>query len=87
MPLGPQGQKRPADGIGCAIMVARIATGEFIRSVAKDLVATMNQQTISGCYDDEITLLEESNKTFENGEFLSFDESEKFIASILNVAA
>lgn len=28
MPKGPQGQKRPADLIGCAVMVARIATGE-----------------------------------------------------------
>ena len=29
MPKGPTGQKRPADGIGCAIMVGRIATGEI----------------------------------------------------------
>jgi hypothetical protein len=29
MPRGPQGQKRPADAIGCAIMVAKIATGEI----------------------------------------------------------
>jgi hypothetical protein len=29
MPRGPQGQKRPADSISCAIMVARIATGEI----------------------------------------------------------
>ena len=28
MPKGPQGQKRPADVIGCAIKVAKIATGE-----------------------------------------------------------
>lgn len=28
MPKGPQGQKRPADAIGLAVMVARIATGE-----------------------------------------------------------
>lgn len=28
MPKGPQGQKRPADLIGCAVMVAKIATGE-----------------------------------------------------------
>jgi hypothetical protein len=28
MPKGPQGQKRPADVIGNAIKVARIATGE-----------------------------------------------------------
>lgn len=28
MPKGPQGQKRPGDVIGAAIMVAKIATGE-----------------------------------------------------------
>ena len=28
MPKGPQGQKRPADVIGCAVDVAQIATGE-----------------------------------------------------------
>ena len=29
MPKGPQGQKRPADTVGCAVHVARIATGEI----------------------------------------------------------
>lgn len=29
MPRGPKGEKRPADVIGNAIMVARIATGEI----------------------------------------------------------
>jgi hypothetical protein len=29
MPKGPQGQKRPADVIGAAITVAKIATGEI----------------------------------------------------------
>jgi hypothetical protein len=29
MPKGPRGEKRPADAIGRAIMVARIATGEI----------------------------------------------------------
>lgn len=28
MPRGPQGQKRPADVIGAAILVGKIATGE-----------------------------------------------------------
>jgi hypothetical protein len=28
MPRGPQGQKRPADVIGAAVMVAQIATGQ-----------------------------------------------------------
>lgn len=30
MPKGPQGQKRPADVIGNAVHIARIATGEDI---------------------------------------------------------
>jgi len=29
MPRGPKGEKRPADAIGAAIMVAKIATGEI----------------------------------------------------------
>ena len=29
MPKGPRGEKRPADVIGCAVMVAKIATGEI----------------------------------------------------------
>lgn len=29
MPKGPQGQKRPADAIGRAVMIGRIATGEI----------------------------------------------------------
>jgi hypothetical protein len=28
MPKGPQGQKRPADAIGLAVMIGKIATGE-----------------------------------------------------------
>jgi hypothetical protein len=29
MPKGPKGEKRPADVIGAAVMVGRIATGEI----------------------------------------------------------
>jgi hypothetical protein len=29
MPRGPNGEKRPADVIGAAVMVGRIATGEI----------------------------------------------------------
>jgi hypothetical protein len=29
MPRGPRGEKRPADVIGAAVMVAKIATGEM----------------------------------------------------------
>ena len=43
MPKGPRGEKRPADAIGRAIMVAKIATGEIederdeVRSAAASL--------------------------------------------------
>jgi len=30
MPTGPRGERRPADVIGAAIMVAKIATGEIV---------------------------------------------------------
>lgn len=33
MPKGPQGQKRPGDTVGCAIVVARIATGELTETL------------------------------------------------------
>ena len=29
MPRGPNGEKRPGDAVGCAVMVAKIATGEI----------------------------------------------------------
>ena len=29
MPKGPKGERRPADVVGCAITVAKIATGEI----------------------------------------------------------
>jgi len=35
MPKGPKGEKRPADVIGSAVMVAKIATGE-IEEIAPD---------------------------------------------------
>jgi hypothetical protein len=33
MPRGPQGQKRPAGTVECAVMVAKIATGEIEEKV------------------------------------------------------
>ena len=35
VPKGPQGQKRPADAVGCAVAVARIATGEIEETTLK----------------------------------------------------
>jgi hypothetical protein len=36
MPRGPKGEKRPADVIGAAVMVGRIATGEIDESTPPD---------------------------------------------------
>ena len=36
MPRGPKGEKRPADVIGAAVTVARIATGEIEESTETD---------------------------------------------------
>lgn len=36
MPKGPNGQKRPADAIGLAVMVAKIATGEIEETTTDD---------------------------------------------------
>jgi hypothetical protein len=36
MPRGPKGEKRPADVIGSAIMIARIATGEIEEGAPPD---------------------------------------------------
>ena len=36
MPRGPKGEKRAADVIGAAVMVARIATGEIEEKVTPD---------------------------------------------------
>ena len=36
MPKGPKGEKRPADAVGAAVMVAKIATGEIEDELADD---------------------------------------------------
>ena len=43
MPKGPNGQVRPADVIGSAVLIARIATGE-----AEDTVLTQPKRRASG---------------------------------------
>jgi len=36
MPRGPQGQKRPGDVVGAAVMAAKIATGELEETIEAD---------------------------------------------------
>jgi hypothetical protein len=38
MPRGLKGEKQPADAIGCAVMVGKIATGEIEESLSPNLV-------------------------------------------------
>jgi hypothetical protein len=36
LPKGPNGQKRPADAIGLAVMIGKIATGEIDDPIANE---------------------------------------------------
>jgi hypothetical protein len=45
MPRGPKGEKRPADAIGNAVMIAKIATGEIDeRTEATKAAAMLGKQ-------------------------------------------
>ena len=46
MPKGPNGQKRPADAIGLAVMIGKIATGEIEDTPA----ATKSAANVSNPY-------------------------------------
>ena len=39
---GPNGEKRPADAVGCAVMVAKIATGEIAEELPAHRKAKVN---------------------------------------------
>ena len=40
MPKGPRGEKRPADAIGLAVMIGRIAIGEIDDNLSQSLKRT-----------------------------------------------
>ena len=42
MPRGPNGEKRPADVVGCAVIVAKIATGEIEEELPENRVGKVN---------------------------------------------
>ena len=46
MPKGPNGQKRPADAIGLAVMIGRIATGEIEKKTETLPTRAGQQQTM-----------------------------------------
>jgi hypothetical protein len=47
MPKGPNGQKRPADAIGLAVMIGKIATGE-IEDAVNDTVKARSEAGSKG---------------------------------------
>jgi hypothetical protein len=60
---GPQGQRRPADAIGCAIMVGRIATGEITGNIERE----------ASVMTDEAGQYTHLNKDFASHDFASHD--------------
>ncbi len=48
MPKGPQGQKRPADVIGAAVIVAKIAAGEIEEKLSESSGPTAAEIGLSG---------------------------------------
>ena len=42
MPKGPKGERRPGDVVGCAVKVAKIATGEIEEDVPKNRDGKVN---------------------------------------------
>ena len=42
MPRGPKGEKRPADVVGCAVHVMKIATGEIEEELPENRVGKVN---------------------------------------------
>ena len=42
MPRGPKGEKRPADTVGCAVHVMKIATGEIEEDLPKNREGKVN---------------------------------------------
>lgn len=42
MPIGPKGERRPADAIGLAVMIGKIATGEIEHAVETKNAAALS---------------------------------------------
>jgi len=61
MPRGPQGQKRPADVIGAAIMVAKIATGEITEKLKEPSGKVRSGKAGGKARAEKMTAAERSN--------------------------
>jgi hypothetical protein len=60
MPKGPQGQRRPADAIGRAVMVGRIATGEITEILTEPSGKVRSGQAGSKARAEKLTAAERS---------------------------
>src|SRR5688572_4062653 len=80
MPKGPNGQKRPADAIGCAVLVGRIATGEEIEGGPIELKGSAGgkarAETLSPSKRSEIASLA-AKQRWQNGRTIDMQTAEK----------
>jgi hypothetical protein len=60
MPKGPQGQKRPADSVQAAIMVAKIATGEIEEKLKEPSGKTRSGKAGAAARAEKLTAEERS---------------------------
>lgn len=63
-----------------------VQMGDGIRSISKKCEEISDYITRIIVNDEDAIFLEKSNKLFESGEFLGFEKSESFIASILDAS-
>ena len=61
MPRGPQGQKRPADVIGNAVLIAKIATGEVEDTGYKQPAKAKSRRAAAAARAESLTTEERSN--------------------------
>jgi len=61
MPRGPQGQKRPADVIGAAVMVMKIATGEISETPTKTFGRTRSGRAGAKARADKLSAEDRKN--------------------------
>src|SRR5690349_19333864 len=80
MPKGPKGEKRPADVIGAAVKVMKIATGEIADDIEPEQLASAAAETVPGfsfapirayhkraVFNDRTTLLPRRGAPFRRG--------------------
>lgn len=61
MPQGPRGERRPADIIGCAVMTARLATGEIDETPKPKSGKTRSGEAGSKARAEQLTSQERSS--------------------------